>query len=115
MSLAGEKRERLRELVREAREITGGCLDSEGRPKTFAEMEDECIELGDLLAAELLLERVCQRDAEGPSDACPECWRRGDRLADEPRTLQTDRGEVGWTEPAYHCRHCRRDFFPSGG
>jgi hypothetical protein len=29
--------------------------------------------------------------------------------------LQTDRGEVAWMEPAYHCRYCRRSFFPSLG
>ena len=114
MSLSVQQRERLQELVREAMEITGGCLDAAGRPKTFAEMEDECIELSDLLSANLLQARVGGRDVDAPSDACPTCGRRGDRLDDEPQVLQTDRGEVGWNEPAYHCRYCRRDFFSLG-
>ena len=44
MRLSGSQRERLQEIAREAREIVGGCLHSDGRPMTFSELEDECIE-----------------------------------------------------------------------
>lgn len=115
MALSAEKRRRVLELAEEALEILGGCLDQDGRPKTFAELEDECIEVGDLFTAELLRERVAERNPEGPSAACPTCGRNGERTPDEPHVLQTDRGEIGWTEPAYYCRHCRRSFFPSVG
>lgn len=115
MDLSLEKRRRLLELVEEAREILGGCLDQDGRPKTFAELEEECVEVGDLLTAELLRERVGERNPDGPSGCCPSCGRDGERSPDEPHVLQTDRGEVGWSEPAYYCRHCRKSFFPSLG
>lgn len=115
MDFSSDKRRRLLELVEEAREILGGCLDQDGRPKTFAELEDECIEVGDLFTAELLRERVAERNSEGPSPCCPSCGREGERTPDEPHVLETDRGEVGWTEPAYYCRGCRRSFFPSLG
>ena len=115
MDLSVDKRRRLQELVREAKEIVGGCLAEDGRPKTFSELEDECIELGDLFTAELLLGRIIERDPEAVSVCCPTCGRAGERLLDEPRLLQTDRGAVGWAEVAYHCRHCRQSFFPSLG
>ena len=115
MDLSMEKRRRLLELVEEAKELLGGCLDQDGRPKTFVELEDECIEVGDLFTAELLGQRVAERNPDGPSACCPSCGREGDRSPDEPHLLQTDRGEVGWSEPVYYCRDCRRSFFPSLG
>ena len=113
MNLSVKERARLQELVREAKEILGGCLHPDGQPKTFAELEEECIEIGDLFTAELLLGRVAERDPDAPSACCPSCGRVGERSPDEPRLLETDRGEVGWKEPAYYCRFCRQSFFPS--
>jgi hypothetical protein len=115
MDLSLQKRRRLLELVEEAREICGGCLHQDGRPKTFAELEEECVEVGDLFTAELLRERVSERNPEAPSALCPSCGREGERSPEEPHVLQTDRGEVGWSEPAYYCRGCRKSFFPSLG
>ena len=51
MDLSAEKQRRLQELVGEAREILGGCLHPDGRPKTFAELEEECIQVGDRFTA----------------------------------------------------------------
>jgi hypothetical protein len=115
MDLSVERRRRLHELIEEAEEILGGCLHADGRPKTFAELEDECIEVGDLFTTELLLGRVTERDPAAPSACCPTCGQTGERTPDEPRLLQTDRGEVGWTEVAYYCGSCRQSFFPSLG
>ena len=115
MRLSGAQRKRLQEIAREAQEIVGGCLHPNGRPMTFAELEDECIEAGDLLAATMLEQRVSERQPAAQPVCCPTCDRVGVRSADEPRVLETDRGEVSWMEPTYHCRHCRRSFFPSVG
>ena len=41
----------MEEIAEEIREIVGGCMHPDGRPMTFAELEDECIEAGDLLTA----------------------------------------------------------------
>ena len=54
MKLSATQRERLEQIAQEAKEIMGGCLRPDGRPMTFAELEDECIEAGDLLTAAVL-------------------------------------------------------------
>lgn len=115
MKLSANQRERLKEIVTEAKEIVGGCLHPDGRPMTFAELEDECIEVGDLLTSAMLQQRVTERPPLKQPPRCPTCNRQGEPGPDEPRVLQTDRGEVEWMEPTYHCRHCRRSFFPSLG
>ena len=116
MSLSASKRERLKQIAEEVQEILGGCVDSEGRPMTFSEIEDECIEAGDLLTTCVIERRVTERKTPEETACCPTCQREGTPLPDdEARVLQTDRGEVAWMEPAYYCRHCRRSFFPSFG
>lgn len=116
MKLSATQRERLKEIATEAKEVVGGCLHGEGRPMTFAELEDECIEVGDLLTSAMLQQRVAEREPPQQPPCCPTCGRQTNLNPDEePRVLQTDRGEVEWMEPTYHCRHCRRSFFPSLG
>jgi len=116
MRLSATQRKRLQHLASEAKEIVGGCLHDDGRPMTFAELEEECIEAGDLLTAAMLQQRVAEREIPPEDSCCSTCSRPGTLDADgEVRVLQTDRGEVAWTEPAYYCRTCRRSFFPSLG
>ncbi len=116
MSLSANQRERLKQIVAEVQEILGGCLHPDGRPMTFSELEDECIEAGDLLTAGVIERRVAQRETPQDGCGCPSCRRPGARLPDdEVRVLQTDRGEVGWMEPTFYCDRCRRSFFPSLG
>lgn len=115
MRLSTAQRDRLQELAQEAREIVGESCRADGRRMTFAELEDECIEVGDLLTSAMLEQRVRERQIHEPAACCPSCDRVGDLCPDEPRVLQTDRGEVTWTEPTHYCRHCRRSFFPSLG
>ena len=115
MGLSVIQRKRLQEIAVEAKEIVGGCLHEDGRPMTFAELEDECIEAGNLLSSAVLQQRVTERPPPQQLPSCPTCGRQGKPGPDEPRVLQTDRGEVEWLEPTYHCRHCRRSFFPSLG
>ena len=115
MGLSSSQRQRLQELAAEVQEIVGGCLHPDGRPMTFAELEDECIEAGDLLTAAMLQQRVAERPCPAEAPCCPTCNRAGEREEDEPRLVQTDRGEVSWLEPSYYCRYCRRSFFPSDG
>jgi len=115
MNLSAIQRKRLRKIAAEAKEIIGGCMHEDGRPMTFAELEDECIEVGDLLTAAMLQQRVTERQSPQQPPDCPTCGRQTILAPDEPRVLQTDRGEVEWMEPTYYCRHCRRSFFPSLG
>ena len=115
MKLSANQRERLQEIATEAKEIVGGCLHPDGRPMTFAELEDECIEAGDLLTSAMLGQRVAQRRLPQQLPCCPTCDCEGEPGPDEPRVLQTDRGEVSWMEQTFVCRLCRRSFFPSLG
>ena len=115
MTLSGVQRDRLQQLAREAREIVGVFSRDDDRPMTFAELEDESIEVGDFFTSAMLQQQIRERQPDQPAACCPGCERAGDLCPDEPRVLQTDRGEVEWTEPTYYCRHCRRSFFPSLG
>ena len=116
MGLSATQRKRLQQITAEVKDIVGGCLHDDGRPMTFAELEEECIEAGDLLTAAVLQQRVAERQTPEEAPCCPTCQRPGTPDADdEARVLQTDRGEVAWMEPAYFCRPCRRSFFPSLG
>ena len=116
MGLSATQRERLQEIAAEAKQIIGGCLHPDGRPMTFAELEEECIEVGDLLSSAMLQQRVTERKSPDRPPDCPTCgratWLNPDK---EPRVVQADRGEVEWLEPTYYCEHCRRSFFPSLG
>ena len=116
MELSVEKRERLLELASEAREILGECVGEDGQAMRFEQLEEECVQAGDLIATAMLQQRVRQQDTPQETPCCPTCQRAGKPLQEqEPRVLQTDRGEVTWLETAYECRHCRRSFFPSLG
>lgn len=116
MNLSADQRKRVAELTQELHEIIGDSQHPDGRPMTFAELEDECIEMGDLLAAGVLQERVAERSTSEELPCCPICGRQCVPLADdEARVLQTDRGEVGWMESTCECDRCRRQFFPSDG
>lgn len=115
MGLSASQRRRLQELSREVRQIMGGCMHPDRRAMTFAELEDECIEAGDFLTASLLQERIAERPSPEEAACCPTCTRPGEPGPDEPRVMQTDRGDVSWLEPSFYCRYCRRSFFPSLG
>lgn len=44
--------------------------------------------------------------------ACPTCG-RGCSREEHERTLTAEDGPFTWSEPACHCDHCDRSFFPS--
>ena len=117
MVLSLADRDRLKELGREIREIAGGSRRADGTAKTFDELENEAIEVGDFLTAAMLEANTHEADPPPQACPCPSCNQIAKRLPeeDEPRVLQTDRGEVTWTEAKYFCRRCRKSFFPSVG
>jgi NADH pyrophosphatase NudC (nudix superfamily) len=48
----------------------------------------------------------------GKTLPCPTCGRACER-EDHERTLTAEDGPFTWSEPACHCEHCDRSFFPS--
>lgn len=114
MNLSQEQRCRLEDLARQAQEVLSEGKQCEGRPLTFAELEDASIEAGDFMTALMMQAEIENRPACSKPPCCPTCEQVGEPQAEkEPRVLQTDRGEVTWLESTYYCRHCRRAFFPS--
>jgi hypothetical protein len=116
MNLSAERRRRLEQIAAEMQEMLGPPVETDGRAKTFDELEDECVAVGDWLTAQVLQRRVAARGVQEDSPCCPECQHVGEHLPDdEVHVLETSRGEVAWTEAAWFCRRCRRSFFPSVG
>ncbi len=113
MTISAEGRKRLREVAGDLSKLLAEEKKHSGNTFTFAELEDDSIEVTDLLAQMLMELRVTEKtSAPKPSVCCPKCQNQIARDEDEPRAMQTDRGEVTWTEPTYTCPTCRRSFFP---
>ena len=84
----------------------------------FAQMEQVVKQLSDYLGTELLqqaLQRQANQPVPQPLRSCPSCGRPTQARDPEPRSVQTDMGTADWQEPASHCQHCRKAFFPSVG
>jgi uncharacterized protein with PIN domain len=113
MTISAVGRKQLKELVGQLTKIVDEEKKKGGRSFTFAELEDDSIEVTDLLAQLLMEERLAQQFSDPIATVCcPKCQNQIAREGDEPRAMQTDRGEVTWTEPTYECPTCRRSFFP---
>lgn len=80
---------------------------------SFSEMEEIGHQVGQL-AASTVDQRLQQQHAEHLSEAapCPGCGRDCE-VERRERAIQTRDGTIELNEPACHCPHCERDFFPS--
>lgn len=81
----------------------------------FDDLEQLAGVLGDEIARQMIQANIGKQATASVEvgEACPTCGREGRASPGEPRELLTTRGPVSWTEPAQHCPHCRRAFFPS--
>ncbi|MBP87947.1 MAG: hypothetical protein CMJ64_14690 [Planctomycetaceae bacterium] len=61
MELFARQRERLQQIASDVKNTVGRCLHEDGRPMTFTELEEDCIEAGDLFTAAMLQQGVTQR------------------------------------------------------
>ena len=85
---------------------------------TLVDLEELTCQIGDEFARQLCESELVNRarqTADAEQCECPECGLPCPRGQPEPVVLQGLRGEVGFNQPSYFCRHCRRSFFPSGG
>jgi hypothetical protein len=85
---------------------------------TLVDLEELTAGIGDEFGRQLCENELVNR-ARQAADAeqcdCPECGLWCPRGESEPVVLQGLRGEVGYNQPSYFCRRCRRSFFPAGG
>jgi len=99
------------ELASEMGEIS---WEEYGSP--FAAIEARTAEIGDRVGQEMAaqLSRI-KNESPPPVDQCrcPQCDQPGKLKRLRQRELQTTRGTTQLTEPEYHCKQCRRSFFPS--
>lgn len=79
------------------------------------DIENEMVRIGNLVAQEIGRRKLARHLAEVKDERCPTCGHVGDPAGTRDRELVTRRGEIAVTEAKYHCRPCRRDFFPSDG
>ena len=77
----------------------------------FMEIEDSGVEIGDLLAREVIGQSLGEQaiSPEAPPAADP----NGKPGEIEVRIVQTRRGEVSWKEPKGYDKPSRKAFFPS--
>ncbi len=114
--LAAEVRAVVSRCARELREaLRGTNLDQLG-DKRWDELEGPAVEVGDLVACQLLQTLLQEQAGEvgKGAEVCPLCGAKLENKADESQPLQTRRGWVSWPQPVGRCPRCRRDFFPSG-
>jgi hypothetical protein len=114
---AAVRREFQARLGQMAREL-GGELYPDGLPRgtPFSELEGIAGALGDEIARQLIESQVGRQAEDWPEEElgeCPLCGGPAGKAPDEPRVLETTRGDVAWKERVANCPRCRRAFFPS--
>lgn len=83
--------------------------------ETIDDIENEMVRIGNLVAQEIGRRKLARHLAEVKDDRCPTCGNSGTSAGTRDRELVTRRGKIAVSEAKYHCRQCRRDFFPSNG
>lgn len=105
-------------LLATAKNLLHHLYGPQGPPwgTSFADLEELMVQLSDTLSSELLhqaLQRQAEQPIPQPLQHCPSCGRPTQSREPQPRRVQARRGTADWKEPAAHCEHCRKAFFPS--
>ena len=81
---------------------------------TFVELEELACEIGDEVTRQLLGSELVDRSNFAASDTalCPDCGECCHQAEAHHRQLISSRGQIGYHEPRFFCRDCRRSFFP---
>ena len=87
---------------------------------TFSEIEEEAVREGNRLARWMLERKISSEAAhgncQGEECTCPWCGKLAKRKREDLKTREVwaRPGPVSFERVEYHCRACRRSFFPSG-
>lgn len=114
MERTSEIQQRILDFSRQLAEEFGDIsCDEFGSP--FEAIEVRGAEIGDMVMRGFAVQLSRKHLEASPADcqtACPDCGATGERKKLRSRKLQTIRGEIEIQEPEYHCKDCRRSFFP---
>jgi hypothetical protein len=110
MATTQEIKKRIAVFARELWEELGPVDDSDALSLLDA-VENEAVQIGDAVHAELIKQWSVNRPAEEES-ICPTCGKPGQYKGQRERPLIGRRGPVAIAEPEYFCPACRRAFFP---
>jgi hypothetical protein len=102
--------ERIAAFARELSEELGEVDETRGVCWLDA-VENQAVEIGDAVHAELVKQRSTGRPPKDES-VCPECGQLGQYKGARERPMTGRRGPVVIREPEYYCPACRRAFFP---
>jgi hypothetical protein len=75
-------------------------------------VENQAVELGDAISAELTRQLSQRRSVAAEEAPCPQCGEPGRSQGVRQRELIGRRGPVTIAEPEYVCPGCRQAFFP---
>lgn len=103
--------ERIAAFARELSEELGEVDETRGVCWLDA-LENQAVEIGDAVQAELVKQRSKGRPTEDES-ICPACGKLGQYKAMRERPALGRRGPLAISEPESYCPACRRAFFPS--
>lgn len=83
----------------------------------FSQIEDDAVAIADAITREVMQNILARQveQASGQAATCPDCGEVCESETNDEREVLTRRGDVGWSEPEYHCSKCRRSFFPGHG
>ena len=110
MAREGSLEGRVRELVAALLAEEGGDV----RGEDINDIENAMCRIGDLVAREVGVQKLAAHTGDCAAAApCPDCGGTAALEGERRRRLITRRGEVPLREARYHCRRCRRNFFPS--
>lgn len=112
--LTPEVRRRLAEMAAEARELVYGQTACPEWGTLFAEIEDDAKEVG-----HEFIRLLMQQSADGQAQTLPaealtiDSGEAALAIGSQERTIETESGEVSWSEPKGYLPKSRKDFFPS--
>ena len=115
MAISSELHERIKRVATDLRQELWPEKACPQWGTKFTQIEDECCEVGDVLARELMGQGLDeQAEVNQRHKECGVCGRDGVEDELEPKIVTTRRGDVSWRERKYYCKRCRKTLFPSG-
>jgi hypothetical protein len=112
MAISQQLHTRIKAIAQELRQEAYGASGTPAWGTKFTEIEDLGVEIGDLLAREVIGQSL-EDQASSLEVPATVAGQDGEAGKSELRIVQTRRGEVSWQEPKGYDKPSRKAFFPS--